>query len=69
MTTDSVLMQGFDLMIVGMGTVFAFLGLLVAAMTIMSRAAMRFRGASAPDGATEEEIAAIGAAIARHRRK
>ena len=41
--TDSVLMQGFDLMIVGMGTVFAFLGLLVAAMTVMSRITMRLR--------------------------
>lgn len=69
MVTDSVLMQGFDLMIVGMGTVFAFLGLLVAAMTIMSRAAIRFHGAAAPADATEEEIAAIGAAITRHRRK
>ena len=65
--TDSVLMQGFDLMIVGMGTVFAFLGLLVAAMTVMSRITMRFRGNAAQAGVSDDEIAAIGAAIARHR--
>jgi len=66
--TDSVLMQGFDLMIVGMGTVFAFLGLLVAAMTIMSRISMRLRTYAAQAGVPDDEIAAIGAAIARHRR-
>jgi oxaloacetate decarboxylase (Na+ extruding) subunit gamma len=69
MMTDSVLMQGFDLLIVGMGTVFAFLGLLVATMTMMSRIAMRFRGAPPPAGTSDDEIAAIGAAIARHRRQ
>ena len=67
--TDSVLMQGFDLMIVGMGTVFAFLGLLVAAMTVMSRITMRFRGNAAQAGVPDDEIAAIGASIARHRRR
>lgn len=67
--TDSVLMQGFDLMIVGMGTVFAFLGLLVAAMAIMSRISMRFRTHAAQVGVSDDEIAAIGAAIARHRRR
>lgn len=67
--TDSVLVQGIDLMIVGMGTVFAFLGLLVAAMALMSRLAMRFRGTPPPAGTSDDEIAAIGAAIARHRRR
>ncbi len=67
--TDSVLMQGFDLMIVGMGTVFAFLGLLVAAMAIMSRISMRLRTHAAQAGVPDDEIAAIGAAIARHRRR
>jgi sodium pump decarboxylase gamma subunit len=49
-----------------MGVVFVFLTVLVGAITLMSRVVMRFQPANAsPDN--EQEIAAITAAIARHR--
>ena len=54
-------------MLAGMGTVFAFLTVLVFAMTVMSRVIAFFQGRSASDDATEEEIAAISAAVSRHR--
>ncbi len=58
--------QGLELMLVGMGVVFVFLTVLVGAITLMSRVVMRIQPADAsPDN--EEEIAAITAAIARHR--
>jgi len=60
--------RGFELMLVGMGIVFVFLTVLVGATTLMSRVVRRFRPANgSPD--KEEEIAAITAAIARHRSK
>lgn len=60
--------QGVMLMLVGMGTVFVFLTLLVAAMTLMAGIIRRFTPAVA-DGVSDEEIAAITAAIAQHRHK
>lgn len=61
-----LLSQGLELMLAGMGVVFAFLTVLVAATALMSRVVMRFQPAStSPE--KEEEIAAISAAIARHR--
>ena len=58
-------------MLTGMGTVFVFLTLLVGATTLMSRLVGRFlppRSADAAQGGpTAEEVAAIGAAIARYR--
>ena len=63
-----LLEQGLELMLVGMGTVFLFLTLLVLATSLMSRFVQRFAPAPAVvDGVTEEEVAAITAAIARHR--
>jgi oxaloacetate decarboxylase (Na+ extruding) subunit gamma len=66
---ESVLLtEGFEIMLAGMAVVFAFLTLLVGATSLMSRVVMRFRLAdAAPE--QEEEIAAISAAITRHRRK
>ena len=68
----SLLQQGIELMFVGMGTVFFFLGILVAGMLAMSTIAVRFVAdaavATGPDGANEEEIAAITAAIEQHRK-
>lgn len=58
--------QGVTLMLVGMGTVFVFLTLLVIAMIVMARLVKRLTPISAA-GATDEEIAAITAAIVRHR--
>jgi oxaloacetate decarboxylase gamma subunit len=64
----TLLNQGLTLMLVGMGTVFVFLTLLVAAMTLMARTIGR--PAPAVDaGVSDEEVAAITAAIAMHRRK
>ncbi len=54
-------------MLVGMGTVFAFLTFLVIGMLIMSSIAMKFSPSAAV--ASEEEIAAITAAITQHRKK
>jgi len=55
-------------MIVGMGTVFVFLTLLVLAMNLMSRVAARFEPAAPPAGPTADEVAAIAAAVARYRK-
>lgn len=57
-------------MIVGMGTVFVFLTLLVIAMSSMSAIALRFQANStdAENGASDEEVAAISAAISQHRK-
>lgn len=70
----SLLNQGLTLMLAGMGTVFVFLSLLVGAMTGMSSLARRFEPpadspASGAAGPSEEEIAAIGAAISMHRKR
>ena len=64
----SLLEQGATLMLVGMGTVFVFLTLLVVAMSVMAGVVRRLTPA-VEVGVTEEEVAAITAAIAMHRRK
>lgn len=56
-------------MFVGMGTVFAFLTALVIAMTLMSAIVRRLQPDVAIVGISNEEIAAIGAAIRQYRRK
>jgi len=61
------LLQGFELMLAGMGVVFVFLTALVLATSLMSRIVLRFRPPDSPVGPGEEEVAAITAAIARHR--
>ena len=66
---NSLINEGLTLMLVGMGTVFVFLTILVAATTLMSRLVARFQPGSAGGGDSDEEIAAIAAAIAAHRRK
>lgn len=62
----SLLDQGVTLMLVGMGTVFVFLTLLVMAMSLMAGAVKHFAPV-ATKGVSEEEVAAITAAIALHR--
>jgi oxaloacetate decarboxylase gamma subunit len=64
---NELLEQGLTLLLAGMGTVFVFLMILVAAMTLMSRSIMHFLSRAAAADVTEEEVAAISAAIARHR--
>jgi oxaloacetate decarboxylase gamma subunit len=59
--------QGLTLMLAGMGTVFAFLTTLVIAMTLMSNILLRFQPQTPDAGATDEEVAAISAAIFKHR--
>lgn len=74
---EGLLVQGVELMLVGMGTVFVFLTALVMATSLMSSLVGRRQGRVAvdagPDDArglpTDEEIAAIAAAIDRHRRR
>lgn len=68
METD-LFSQGVTLMLAGMGTVFAFLTTLVFVMTLMSGAILRMQRADSvtQDEISDEEVAAIGAAISRHR--
>ena len=69
----TTLLVGLTLMLVGMGTVFVFLTVLVIAMTLMSAILVRLHVIEAPAetaiGVTGEEVAAITAAIAAHRKK
>ncbi|MDJ0941657.1 MAG: OadG family protein [Woeseiaceae bacterium] len=64
----SLLNEGLTLMLAGMGTVFVFLTALVGAMTTMSALARRLQPA-VDAGPTDEEVAAIAAAIDQHRRR
>ena len=63
----TLLEQGFTLMLVGMGTVFVFLTLLVAGMTLLAFVVNRFWPPEVPSDISDEEVAVITAAIARHR--
>ena len=62
--------QGATLMLVGMGTVFVFLTALVLGMLLLGAVASRFKETPAtPAGVTDEEVAAITAAVTTHRRQ
>ena len=80
MEQPSLIEQGLELMIYGMGTVFVFLALLVAATTVLSRVLGRYlpeaiptpaprRKAprAAPNQDQERTVAVISAAIHAHR--
>lgn len=56
-------------MLVGMGTVFTFLTLLVIGMSVMSMIAAKFTTVTTDGDVTEEEVAAISAAIVQHRNR
>ena len=60
--------QGLTLMLVGMGTVFVFLSVLVAGMSLMALIVHRLAPAPVDTGASSEEVAAITAAIVQHRK-
>ncbi len=64
----TLLDQGIMLMLVGMGTVFVFLSVLVAGMSLLALVVHRFSPAPVDAGASDEEVAAITAAITQHRR-
>ena len=66
---NELLGQGITLMLAGMGTVFVFLTVLVIIMTLTSRLIMRFQVAADSADADDDEVAAITAALAQHRRK
>lgn len=61
--------QGLTLMLAGMGTVFVFLTALVVAMSVMSNLLARVQTTTAVADVTDDEIAAITAAVAKHRQK
>ena len=66
---NDLLNQGLTLMLAGMGTVFVFLTVLVIAMSVMSRIVTRLQPDEIRSGITDDEVAAISAAITAHRRK
>ncbi len=71
---EDLLAQGIELMLVGMGTVFVFLTALVLATSLMSSLVVRRQPPEAPTspatgGPSEEEVAAIAAAINQYRRR
>ncbi len=80
---DTLIDQGINLMLFGMGTVFVFLTILVFATTVMSKLVNRFAPVSeqAPNQAEPSQvsnqtsavdpkiISAIEKAIAQHRRR
>ena len=66
---NGLINEGLTLMLVGMGTVFVFLTALVIATTLMSRTLMRMQPPAAQADITDDEVAAITAAVSEHRRK
>jgi oxaloacetate decarboxylase gamma subunit len=67
METD-LFSQGVTLMLAGMGTVFAFLTVLVLVMTLMSTVINRMQKPDLAADVSADEVAAISAAIDRFRR-
>jgi len=64
----TLLDQGLTLMLVGMGTVFVFLTLLVTGMSLMAVIVKRFLPMPVEAEPSDEEIAVITAAISQHRK-
>jgi oxaloacetate decarboxylase gamma subunit len=64
----TLLDQGVTLMLVGMGTVLVFLTLLVVMISVMAQLIARLTPA-VEEGVSDEEVAAITAAIAQHRNR
>ena len=64
---ETLIDQGLTLMLAGMGTVFTFLTVLVFAMSMMSTFVMRLQIVATDP--SDEEVAAISAAIETHRRE
>ena len=76
---SSLMGSGLELKLIGMGTVFVFLTLLVFATSLMSSLVLKFApAASAPSpalggedaaGPSAEEVAAITLALQKHRQQ
>ena len=75
-TVDPMVMEGVQLMLVGMGTVFVFLTLLVFAVRAMSALILKYfppaptqinSGVVSSGGVPEAHVAAVAAAIEKHR--
>jgi len=64
----TLLDQGITLMLVGMGTVFVFLTMLVAGMSLMAGMVKRLTRVSAAASVSDLDVAVITAAIAQHRK-
>lgn len=64
----TLLDQGLTLMLVGMGTVFVFLTLLVTGMSLMAMIVKRLLPLPVEAEPGDEEIAVITAAISQHRK-
>ena len=71
---NPLMLAGVELMLIGMGTVFTFLTVLVVATTLMSKLTQRLQpqpvltqGES--NNPSAQEMAAIAAAIHQHRNK
>lgn len=78
MNSSDLLIEGVELMLLGMGSVFTFLIILVFVTSIMSRLIDRYvpvpapvtkpaRKAPATDSVDPELLAVIGAAVKQHR--
>ena len=68
---SSLMEAGVELMLIGMGTVFVFLTLLVVATTLMSSLALRLTPtvSTSAQGPSPEEVAAITLALEQHRQR
>lgn len=67
---ESLLAEGIDLAILGMGTVFVFLTLLVFATSVMSRLILIFQPpqqVATPEAVNPQLVAAITAAVQQYR--
>ena len=80
MTSSDLVMEGVELMFMGMGTVFVFLMMLVGLINLMSFVINRFfpdaapvaaapkrMAAASPQPVDAELLAVIGAAVSQHR--